>query len=158
MPIVLNEEPGAVFEALGDEECFELIRGSRLGRVAIALGAVPAIFPVNYVAVDDAIYFATSRGTKLAAATRGATVAFEIDHFDFRYHQGWSVLAVGPCREVLDQESLRFVRGLPILPWAPGVRGHFVQLRPDFVSGRRVAFPHADEIAAEAGWRPDAQT
>lgn len=138
MGILLEEGPSRGFEALDEEECFSLLHSGSAGRVAVALGTIPAVFPVNYHASNGAIYFYTAEGTKLHAAAEGATVAFEIDHFDSDYHQGWSVLAVGVATEVHDASILELAERFPLSPWAPGSRSHLVQIWPDFISGRRI--------------------
>lgn len=57
-----------------------------LHRTAGSMDAIPAVFPVNYHAVDRAIHSVTGKGTELATATRKAVVAFEIDEIDVSYH------------------------------------------------------------------------
>ena len=140
MPITLDEEPGRSFEALDEEECFSLLHRNSIGRVAVSLGEIPAVFPVNYHALNGAIYFFTAEGTKLDAAARGAMVAFQIDHFDVQFHHGWSVLAVGVATEVEEPLIRELAAHFPLQPWAPGTRSHLVQIWPDFVSGRRITF------------------
>ena len=140
MGIPLEEEPGRSFEALDEEECFSLLHSGSIGRVAVSFGEIPAIFPVNYHAMNGAIYFFTAEGTKLDAAIRGAMVAFQLDHFDFVYHHGWSVLAVGKATEIHEDLIRELAVHFPLQPWAPGSRSHLVQIWPDFVSGRRITF------------------
>lgn len=131
------------FAILGEGECFELLASCSIGRVGVSIGAIPAIFPVNFCLSHRTIFFRTAPGTKLSAALREADVAFEVDHADPIYHQGWSVLAVGKCREVTEEVVLEQVKGLPLEPWAPGSRTHVIRIDPDFVSGRRiVSAPH----------------
>ncbi|MDE3086994.1 MAG: pyridoxamine 5'-phosphate oxidase family protein [Acidobacteriota bacterium] len=115
-----------------------LLAGVRVGRVAVSIGAVPAVFPVNFGVVDGTIVFRTGTGTKLDAATRNAVVAFEVDDLDPLYHEGWSVLVVGVADELTDRALLQRAEALPLSPWAPGRRDHFVRLQPEFVSGRRI--------------------
>src|SRR3546814_16284954 len=69
-------------ELLSEEEARELLDHSEIGRVGVTMGAIPAIFPVNYAIVDDLIVFRTAPGSKLSAATEGAVVAFAVDEFD----------------------------------------------------------------------------
>jgi nitroimidazol reductase NimA-like FMN-containing flavoprotein (pyridoxamine 5'-phosphate oxidase superfamily) len=140
MAILLDEAPGRGFEALGDEECFALLQGHSFGRVAISVGAIPAVFSVNYHVLNKAIYFFTAPGTKLDAAIQGLVVSFQIDHFDAAYHHGWSVLAVGRSCEVEEPIIKELAAHFPLEPWAPGERSHLVKIWPDFVSGRRITF------------------
>jgi len=136
----LDEEPGRSFEALDEEECFSLLQSGSIGRVAVAVGEIPAVFPVNYHAFNGDIYFFTAEGTKLDAAVRGAMITFQLDHFDLTYHHGWSVLAVGKATEIHETLIRELAVYFPLQPWAPGSRSHLVQIRPDFVSGRRITF------------------
>ena len=140
MGMLLEEEDDRDFQSLDEEECFSLLHAGSLGRVAVSLGAIPAVFPVNYHAMNGDIYFFTAEGTKLAAAARRATISFEIDHFDSQYHHGWSVLAVGRAVEIHESLLRELAVHFPLQPWAPGSRSHLVQIRPDFVSGRRITF------------------
>jgi nitroimidazol reductase NimA-like FMN-containing flavoprotein (pyridoxamine 5'-phosphate oxidase superfamily) len=123
---------------LDEVECMTLLAGVHVGRVAVTIGAVPAVFPVNFGVVDGAIVFRTGTGTKLDAATRNAVVAFEVDDLDPPYHEGWSVLVVGVADELTDPALLERAEALPLAPWAPGTRDHLVRLQPEFISGRRI--------------------
>lgn len=125
-------------ELLDEKECLGLLARAHIGRVAVTLGALPAIFPVNFVMDDDAVVFRTGTGTKLAAATDHAVLAFEADQFDRFEHTGWSVLAVGRSELVTDPEELRRLAGMPLTPWAGGSRPHFVRMPIEFISGRRI--------------------
>ena len=122
---------------LAEEECLELLGRHHVGRVAVTVGALPAVFPVNYALMDGAIVFRTGDGTKLRAALDHTVVAFEIDDYDPFAHGGWSVLAVGLASE-LEGEALARARDLPLRPWADGDRHHFVQIVPEVISGREI--------------------
>ncbi|HLX88406.1 MAG TPA: pyridoxamine 5'-phosphate oxidase family protein [Acidimicrobiales bacterium] len=137
MALGLDHALGRGFDILDEEECLSLLSEESLGRVAVSVGAIPAVFPVNYHCEGGAIYFRTGQGTKLAAALRSAVVAFEIDRADAQSHQGWSVLAVGVAREVRE-EAVRQSVEAQLQPWAPGERSHLIRIWPDFVSGRRI--------------------
>ena len=82
--------------------------------------------------------FRTAAGTRLAAGTRDAVVAFEVDEADPVQRLGWSVVVVGVASEVLSASAgLRAVE-LALAPWAAGERNRFVRITPTFVSGRRI--------------------
>jgi nitroimidazol reductase NimA-like FMN-containing flavoprotein (pyridoxamine 5'-phosphate oxidase superfamily) len=124
-------------EVLSEDECRLLLERAHIGRVAVTLHALPAIFPVNYIVQDGHIVFMTGEGTKLRAASRNAVVAFEIDGYDPLSRSGWSVLVVGMTDE-LDGDDLAAAEQLPLEPWAGGSRNHYVRLTTEFVSGRRL--------------------
>lgn len=128
-------------EVLDETECWRLLGQVPIGRVAVTDGALPAIFPVNFVLDGASIVFRTGEGTKLAAATHRAVVAFEVDRFDPLEHSGWSVVAVGMARAVTDDDERRRLSRLPVAPWAGGRRDDFVRMGVEFLSGRRIIDP-----------------
>ena len=128
-------------EILDEADCWRLLGQVPIGRVAVTLGALPAIFPVNYALDGDSIVFRTGEGTKLAAATQRAVVAFEVDRFDPMEHTGWSVLVVGMARAVTDDDERGRLARLPLAPWAGGCRDDFVRIGVEFLSGRRITHP-----------------
>ena len=132
----LTDDAG--LEILNEEECLQLMEQSNLGRVALCLGAAPAIFPVNYFVLDGRILFRTRDGTKLRAAANRTMVAFEVDDADDEFKTGWSVLAVGPATEVHEPSVVDFVMRQPVPPRAPGVRDRVIAVHPEFLSGRRI--------------------
>ena len=132
---VLSDEG---LEVLTEEESLRLLGTGELGRVGVTVGALPAIFPVNYRVVGEAIVFRTAPGTKLSAAADGAVVAFETDHYDTVDRTGWSVLVVGRSEVVHDLDMAFKVLDAGLEPFAPGVRTAIVRIAPEFVSGRRI--------------------
>jgi nitroimidazol reductase NimA-like FMN-containing flavoprotein (pyridoxamine 5'-phosphate oxidase superfamily) len=133
-------ETRAGLEVLERAECLRLLARHEVGRLAVADGRHPTIFPVNYALVGDEVVFRTEAGMKLALALRGP-VAFEIDEIDGDQRVGWSVVVLGEAEEVTDYDSaaVRALRELPLFPWAGGEKAHWVRIRPSTISGRRVA-------------------
>jgi uncharacterized protein len=127
-------------EILSPSECWALLGEAKVGRVGVSLGALPAIFPVNYATEGDAVVFRTGPGIKLRAAVANAVVAFEVDGFDEDAGTGWSVLVVGKCCEIHDDAEFSSDE-VParLRPWAGKGRDHVVRLSSEFVSGRRIA-------------------
>lgn len=125
-------------EIVSEAECHALLRRHSFGRVAVTVAALPAVFPVHYVIVEDDIVFLTGDGTKLRAGLARAVVAFQIDDFDVASGSGWSVMVVGVASEITDPEELAAVRMLPLRPIADGEQTHYVKIRPELVSGRRI--------------------
>jgi uncharacterized protein len=125
-------------ELLTEEQAFQLLAAGEVGRVGITIGALPAIFPVNYRLIDGAIVYRTATGSKMSAATEGAVVAFEVDDYQLADRSGWSVLAVGPAEVVDDPYLASKVAGADLEPFVDGPRTTIVRITPMFVSGRRV--------------------
>jgi nitroimidazol reductase NimA-like FMN-containing flavoprotein (pyridoxamine 5'-phosphate oxidase superfamily) len=126
-------------EILSPEQCLDLLGRATVGRVAVTVGALPAIFPVTYALLGDDIVFLTGEGTKLRAALAGAVVAFQVDHIDEVEGSGWSVMAVGLAEEITDPVEFRAAEAIHLRPFAAGDRTHFVRIRTEFLSGRRIS-------------------
>ena len=125
-------------EILTEEECWALLGTAELGRVAITVGALPAVLPVNFAVQDGDIVFLTGEGMKLRAALNRTVVAFEVDEFDTGRRSGWSVLAVGVAEEITGEHEVERARQLGLQPWVGGDRTRLVRIRPEFLSGRRI--------------------
>ena len=80
----------------------------------------------------------TGSSGKLAAAARGAVVAFEADQLDLAGQTGWSVTAIGPSTEVTDPGELARLRTIGLKSWAPGERDHFIRISPVMLNGRHL--------------------
>lgn len=124
---------------IGPAECRALLSTHGVGRLAVTgPDGRPAVVPVNYDVIDDAIVFRTAPGSTPAAAA-GTEVAFEVDHMDEAMSRGWSVLAVGPASAVTEPGSVRrFTERARTTPWAGGERQMWVSVRPAKLTGRRI--------------------
>ncbi|MCP2259108.1 Pyridoxamine 5'-phosphate oxidase [Streptoalloteichus tenebrarius] len=125
-------------EVLDEAECLRLLGSVPVGRIAFTHDALPAVQPVTFVLNGGSVVFRTREGSKLAAATRNAVVAFEVDEFDAATRTGWNVTVVGRARVVTDPDELAELAALDLRPWAPGQRDRYVQISVDLVQGRRI--------------------
>ncbi|MEF9887038.1 helix-turn-helix domain-containing protein [Streptomyces sp. P9-A4] len=150
----------AQMEDIGEAECWELLDGHGVGRVAVEGRDGLMVIPVNYQVVDREIVFMTAADSSLArGAASGAEVAFEEDRLDEAFSQGWSVLLVGPVRRVSDETSVRRIRdAIHSEPWAGDGRDTVVTLSPRRVTGRRIRVPGAPGTpSGSAGQDPPRQ-
>jgi hypothetical protein len=129
---------GSVLEHLSRGECMRLVGSVPLGRIVYTRQALPAVELVNFALHDGDIVIRTDSSGKLAAATRGAVVAFEADSVDVAAHAGWSVTVVGYSRAVTDSEEILRLELTGLEPWAPEKRDHFIRISPSIVNGRRI--------------------
>jgi hypothetical protein len=130
---------GTTLEQLSRTECLRLVGQVPLGRIVYTRQALPAVELVNFTLDNGDIVIRTDASGKLAAATRGAVVAFEADSVDIATHAGWSVTIVGFSRAVTDGEEIRRLEQTGPEPWAPGERDYFIRISPTIVNGRRIA-------------------
>ncbi|WP_137991126.1 helix-turn-helix domain-containing protein [Streptomyces vilmorinianum] len=123
---------------LDERECWALLGDHGVGRVAVTTQDGPAVLPVNYQVVEGEILFMTTPDSSLAA-TSGSEIAFEADHVDEAFSQGWSVLLVGLVRTVTDEDAARRLRNAAhSTPWAGEGRDTVMMLSPRRVTGRRI--------------------
>jgi uncharacterized protein len=127
--------------------CWELLRQSQVGRLAVSIADHPDIFPINFVVDHGTVVFRTAEGTKLAAAVLGRSVAFEVDGYDAEAGEAWSVVIKGHAVEIERVQDLFDALDLPLFPWHASPKHRFVRIEPDDVSGRR--FQVVDESAWE---------
>ena len=124
---------------LSGEECLRLQRSGVVGRIAISSPDGPHIVPVNYSVVGDRLIFRTTPYSLLGTYGRNAQLAFEVDHFDYEQHRGWSVVARGRGDAISDAAEIQRIREQwPPRPWADGQRNLFFKLRWSELSGRRI--------------------
>lgn len=123
---------------LTENECRELLGTVPLGRVVFTDRALPAVQLVSYAVSDGEVIILTSAGSKLAAATRNAVVAFETDDFAPDAKKGWSVVIIGHARALSEDGDVARARNLPLKPWPPGEPSHYIAITPELISGRRL--------------------
>jgi uncharacterized protein len=129
----------AGFLVLDRAECLLLLSGGGLGRVAINVGALPAIQPVRFALQGERIVLRVAAGGTLDRATRDAVIAFEADGPATNAGGEWSVTLTGMARQLQDGPEADHAEQLA-LPYWPAERPHrFVTISTDHLSGRRAA-------------------
>jgi nitroimidazol reductase NimA-like FMN-containing flavoprotein (pyridoxamine 5'-phosphate oxidase superfamily) len=128
-------------------ECVDLISDMAVGRVVFTERAMPAVLPVTFAVVGDAVVFSTGAGTRLAEQARRGVLCFQVDEVDVLTRTGWSVLVTGVPEIVTDETERAHVREL-VQTWVPGRDDVFVRLPFTVVTGRRiVGAPAAPAVA-----------
>jgi uncharacterized protein len=142
-------------EVLETNECWERLRSTEVGRLAVSITDHPDIFPVNYVVDRGTIVFRTAEGTKLAASVLGRAVAFEIDGYDPERGVAWSVVIKGRASEIERMQDVFDALDLPLFPWHAAPKHRFVRVEPFDISGRRfhVSDPRPDRALSTGARR-----
>jgi nitroimidazol reductase NimA-like FMN-containing flavoprotein (pyridoxamine 5'-phosphate oxidase superfamily) len=125
-------------EVLDRQQCLDLLRTVRVGRLVFTENALPAVQPVNFRLHRDEIIIRVAGGAKLRAATGNTVVAFEADELDPDLRAGWSVTVVGHAQLIFDLDELVELSGVWLRPWVAGRRDHFIRIRTEQVTGRRL--------------------
>lgn len=124
-------------DSISEEECWDLLLSSSLGRLAVAVRGDVDIYPVNFVASDRRLIFRTAQGTKLLELTVNERVAFETDGVG--RDEAWSVVVKGRARILEKQSEIAAADELPLRPLIPTLKYVFVEITPTEVTGRRFA-------------------
>lgn len=122
---------------LGYDDCWELLAAGIVGRLALIVDNHPEIFPVNYVLERRSIVFRSAGGTKVWGAEAARPAALEIDGYDSRNEEAWSVVARGETEVISSQEEKAAVAALHLEPWQPGTKDNYIRLTPRVLTGRR---------------------
>ncbi|MFC3961555.1 pyridoxamine 5'-phosphate oxidase family protein [Nocardia jiangsuensis] len=125
-------------DVLDSAQCLELLRTVRVGRLVFLEDSAPTVHPVNFRLHEDRVIIRVADGTKLRAALANEVVAFQADELDPDLRSGWSVTVVGHARLIRDIDELVAVAGTFVQPWAEGQRNHFIRVRGDRITGRRL--------------------
>ena len=138
----------ASLEELSLDDCWALLRGEVIGRIAFTRDELITVLPVNFRVVDS---HGTTPATWLALRTRpgnvidraSMVVAFEIDGVDAASRQGWSVLVRGTLHHV-DPDAASFRERFDSHPWLAAERDAWLIIEPFEITGRRL-HPHGPE-------------
>lgn len=141
--------PASQILPMDEAACYALLAEATVGRVAVTMGAVPAVLPVTFCLVDGQIVFRTGSGGPLLDATDGRVVAFEVDDLPTGTEPagalpGWWVQVVGWAKRVTD-DGLQ-AKACAAVPWGWQHDGAdvVVAVEPRMVSGRRMVVTDAD--------------
>ena len=121
---------------LDRQRCFEYLSAGGLGRVAVNVGALPAILPVHFTMDEERVVFSVGAGTVLHRATRDAVVAFESDGVETDGRRQWSVTVTGIARHVTDND-IPGRSAIVAAGWARREALTMVAVSTEYVSGRR---------------------
>lgn len=127
-------------EVLSPEQCWDLLAAAPVGRLAFVDQGAPMVLPVTHGVVGRRIAFRSPAGGKLSAAIVASPVAFEVDEWDVGDRSGWSVVARGVAES--SPEDADALDAMGIVPWLePAIRGTWIEVRVDEVTGRRINRP-----------------
>ena len=133
--VKLGVDAADPIEVLSQEDCWELLLSSSLGRLAVSVTGEPEIFPVNFLATGRRLLVHTSPGTKLVELTLNSRVAFETDHVGA--DEAWSVVVKGTARVLEKQSEIDAADELSLRSLMPTVKYVYVEIVPQELAGRR---------------------
>jgi nitroimidazol reductase NimA-like FMN-containing flavoprotein (pyridoxamine 5'-phosphate oxidase superfamily) len=135
--VTMSTGPDAGVTVLDASACWQLLRSTEVGRLAVAVADHPDIFPINFLVDRATIVFRTAEGSKLAAVVISPIVAFEADGYDADVGEAWSVVLKGRAQEIKNLYELVETATFPLFPWQAGPKHRVVRIVPEVISGRR---------------------
>ena len=112
-----------------EEECWELLAGVSLGRVALSLHALPVILPVQYYLEGHTLAVCLGR-REIPEQSLDTIVAFAADAIDPVTRSGWTV-------QIQGRSSIPRQLGAALsCGWPPA--GQVVRIEPGTVTGYRM--------------------
>lgn len=126
-----------MIQNLNEQDCYDMLSTTTVGRIGFVVDGRVQIFPVNYRASGQELLLRTSAdGSLRRLADDEAPAAFEIDFHDDSAGTGWSVLMHGHLRRVTGDESP--AAPARITPWAGDDRETPLRFIIESIAGRRV--------------------
>ena len=121
------------------DECWELLRGTSIGRVVFTMRALPAIRPVNHVIDGHTIVIRSHLGSAITghSSRDGAVVCYEADDINPVQHTGWSVIATGMARLVTDPDAISRYQQM-LEPWVARSMDQVIAITPGTITGIRL--------------------
>lgn len=129
---------------LSDEQAWSLLGSVDVGRLATAVAGQPDIAPVNFVVDGSSFVFRSAEGAKLLALTINPLVALEVDGWEG--DGGWSVVVKGTAEQITGSGEIAAAEELPLRPWVPTVKQHYVRVEVTEISGRTFQFGPEPEV------------
>jgi hypothetical protein len=126
---------------LAPRECLRLLGSVSVGRLVFTTRALPAIRPACHV-IDGSDLIIGSDADVPAFASAGPglgpVLAYQADAIDPLSRLGWSVVVVGPARQVTDPGRIAACHQL-LAPWVAGTRDHVIAIPSNMITGFRLA-------------------
>jgi hypothetical protein len=117
-------------ETLSGADCWDLLRRASMGRIALSLGALPTIIPVQYFVTNHELAICLGQFAVPDKSVSSAILAFAADSVDSSSRSGWSVQVQGIAR-LPGGGGVDFDCGQP-------AAGKMVLLTPSVVTGQRL--------------------
>jgi len=134
-----DDSPERHLDAIGRQQCLDLIESHHLGRIAWQAADLPQILPITYAMHQGSVYFRTLPDGLLAELAQQTSVALEVDELDQQTRSGWSIVLHGHTSAVSEPDELADLWASDsLVPWVSGNRTLFIRIRPDAVAGRIV--------------------
>ena len=126
-----------MIRALDEQQSYELLSTTTIGRIGFVHEDRVQILPVNFAVSGHDLLLRTAPDGVLAALTsEPLPVAFEVDYHDPLGNTAWSVLLHGPLSRVPDDEAAG--DAARVHPWAGEDRSLPLSFHIESITGRTV--------------------
>jgi uncharacterized protein len=109
-----------------------------IGRIAFTMDALPAVQPVAFAMYDGQVVIRTRQHSELVTRVRDTIVAFQVDEYDPKTLNGWSVTVVGQAITARTPQLIERLTRLQLRSWQSDGVDDFVLISVMMVRGCRV--------------------
>lgn len=121
-------------EGLSPQECWRLLSRARMGRIALHNNGGIDIFPINFVATREQIFFRSAPGSKLINIAANPVVAFEAD--GRRTGHRWSVVVKGTAHRLDRDDEIEKSGVVRLHTETSPEKWNYVCIAPTSITGR----------------------
>jgi nitroimidazol reductase NimA-like FMN-containing flavoprotein (pyridoxamine 5'-phosphate oxidase superfamily) len=128
--------------ALNEAECHDRLATATVGRVSVTIRALPIIVPVSYGYLGGSVILSMANGPAQRAVALGHVIALGVDNANLDEAQ-WAILIIGQATAITDPTARTEYQRLGLTAHADSATAasHYLQLRPDIISGYRTTSP-----------------
>lgn len=136
----MTTAPGTTPRDLTADESWRLTRSESIGRLALidhrhsAHGPSAAVYPVNFLVHDGAVYFRSGPGSKMVDLTAHPRVVFELDGHRGRRH--WSVVIHGDAHRLNSDAAIENSGIQQLEAFHDDGKNNFVRIDVESITGR----------------------
>jgi uncharacterized protein len=119
------------------QESLRLLATNPVSRVRIRVTGSPTVFPVRHHVVDFGTIMLRGDVSQYADTSSGVRMSLEAEGIEDGDPLGWYVRVDGVARDVVDPTEVARLGELAAEPRRAGPETHWIELRPETITGRR---------------------
>ena len=126
-----------MIRVLDEQQSYELLTTTTIGRIGFVIDGRVQIYPVNYaISARDLLLRTSPDGLLSRLTAEPADVSFEVDYHDPLGNTAWSVLMHGSLSRAPEEHAADVTAR--VSPWAGGDRDLALTFRIETIEGRSV--------------------
>ena len=117
-------------DELTPHQCLELLRGEKVGHLAVISEGIPYVTPCSFVVLDSAIAMRVAEGRRVRAIRENPVASFEVSEYNMDTGDWSSVIVEGSMEIVEDDATIQNVIAGLLAKYRPVVSTMAGQVMP----------------------------